>query len=175
MKAMQGCALVLMLAAQSVWADEAPKASAAETSGGKGKVDSAGTGKVRSIPVRATHLGETKLSTGEARERNPIAPAETQAAAPRLDDDVVRERVSKAMRRYQASIGACIQAALRRHPKASGTVELELVIVMRHVTPKVVRNSTGDPLLIACLSSAARTWELPATAHTMPWTVTLTP
>lgn len=132
------------------------------------------TGKLRSIEVRQPKMNDKAPPTGESQERTASDTAPT-AAPPPVDEDMARERVSKAMRRYQKSIDACVEAARKRNPATGGQVDLLLQITARKVTPTVAKDTSGDAQLGACLLQAARTWELPAASLLMTWMVSLAP
>lgn len=150
-----------------------PKSKNVGQNPSKGQLPPDDTGKLRSIEVHQPKMSDKAPPTGESQERtaNDTAPS---AAPPPMDEDLARERVTKAMRRYQKSIDACLEAARKRSPTASGQVDLSLLIVERKVTPTVAKDTSGDTQLGSCLLEAARAWELPAASLTMPWAVSLT-
>jgi hypothetical protein len=148
------------------------KSKDADKGASKGQLPPEDTGKLRSIEVHQPKMSDKAPPTGEAQERtaNDISPA---TAPPSVDEDMARERVTKAMRRYQKSIDACIEAARKRNPATSGQVDLSLQIFERKVTPTVAKDTSGDAQLGACLLQAARTWELPAASLSVPWSISL--
>jgi hypothetical protein len=150
------------------------KAKSKDTSkgGNKGQIPPDDTGKHRTIEVHQPKMSDKAPPTGESQERT-ASDISSSGAAPAVDEDLARERVTKAMRRYQKSIDTCVEAARKRNPATSGQVDLSLRIVARRVTPTVSKDTSGDAQLGSCLLLAARTWELPAASLTMPWTVSL--
>ena len=165
-----GC---LILVAGVAVADKPRPATSAERKAGA-TVSTDGTGKVRSIAPPTLKAGAAQKAppTGEKpAERAAAAPPVAPPAAPLVDEDISRELVLKQMRRYEKSIGACTAASHKRGK--NGEVQLSLDIVERHVTPSVVKDTTGDPMLSQCLTVASRGWVLPAAHLTLPWTVTV--
>ena len=149
-----------------------PKDASQSTSKGQTPPDE--TGKTRSIQVSQPKMSDKAPPTGESQERtaNDTAPS---AAPPPMDEDLARERVTKAMRRYQKSIDACAEAARKRTPAVNGQIDLLLQITERKVTPTVAKDTINDKQFGACLLQAARTWELPAASLLMPWIVSIGP
>lgn len=140
----------------------------------KGQLPPDDTGKHRSIQVHQPKMSDKAPPTGESEERTASDTAPS-AAPPPMDEDLARERVTKAMRRYQKSIDACIDAARKRTPTVNGQIDLLLQITERRVTPTVAKDTSSDKQFGACLLLAARTWELPAASLLMPWVVSIGP
>jgi hypothetical protein len=176
-----------MFLSARAWAEGPPAATAQGAKGKKTKAKAAGkdqsaskgqlppddTGKLRSIEVHQPKVNDKAPPSGEAQERTAHDNAPTTAPPP-MDEDLARERVTKAMRRYQKAIDACIDAARKRTPAANGQIDLLLQISERKVAPTVSKDTSGDAQLGSCLLQAARSWELPAASLTMPWVVSLT-
>ena len=133
-----------------------------------------GTGEVRSINVHSVALDGKTPETGNASEHTTVAAAPvTDTAPPSMDEDLVRERVTKGMRKYQKPIDDCTAAAHKRKPALAGELALTLQITERKVALAVAKDGIGDPALVACLQKSSKTWELPAASLTLPWSVSL--
>jgi hypothetical protein len=139
------------------------------------KKSSDGNGEVRSIQVHGVALDGKTPETGSATEHTKLSsPAEADPyAPPAMDEDLVRERVTKGMRRYEKAIDACIDATHKKRPTAAGQLDLSLQITERRVTLAVAKDGVGDAALVQCITKSSKTWELPAASLTMPWSVTL--
>jgi hypothetical protein len=80
------------------------------------------------------------------------------------------------MRRHQASIDRCKQAALKHRAGLSGTVLLALKVADHHVTVTSIAGDTiKDARLDACLVSASRQWTFDVPHAEFRWQVDVGP
>jgi hypothetical protein len=115
------------------------------------------------------------LHTDAVRERaqpHEAPPADTEATV----SDAVAELAARQMRRNQPSIDACVAAAAKRAPAATGTVTLLVDVRSRKVHDlRITRDDVHDYELGACLLRAGRGWTFSLGRATFNWPVTLAP
>src|SRR5688572_21761003 len=77
-------------------------------------------GKLRTSDKLRT-VGPNDVQTGDPTEKRANAPTQKEQS---VDEDMVRERAEKQMRRYQPAITQCLVDVKKKNPKAAGTVPL---------------------------------------------------
>jgi outer membrane biosynthesis protein TonB len=155
-------------------APRAPGPSARDTASRGASGASGGGARAPRAPAESPSKGQT--SAGASGERSGAAPDTDREegggpsgdkGAPAERDiamDMYGARVRYAVQRYYAPRAqGCFDRATRNHPSLSGTVVVGLSIgADGQVTAgSVVRNTTGDAELGACLAGQVRSWKLP--------------
>lgn len=123
---------------------------------------------VKQAPNASAVATKKEASAADAPRDGVAPPAASTSTA---DGGEVADAVTVALRRYTGQLSACYESRLKRNPKLSGQVVLELHVEGGKVkSASIAENTTGDPALGSCITSRARHWRLPAGAYVLPFT-----
>lgn len=121
----------------------------------------------RSPPPAERRLGEGEQARAETRpDTGPAGAAARAAPAPRRTGELDRQLVQRLMQQHVVPRArACYQRALRREPKLTGTVVIELEMARGEVqSARVARSSAASSVLTDCLLDAAYATPVPQVA-----------
>lgn len=118
----------------------------------------------------------SRVSSGDAIAKGASGSVPVRATDEVASGDAINELVARQMRKNQASIDACVSAAVRRKPSSNGTVTLAVVVTEKKVKSVHVSTDTVHDIdFDSCLVKAGLAWKLQLAQASFEWPVTLSP